>query len=142
VRRPTLPQRGALTALVAFGLVVGVTACSSSSSDSKSDSTTTKAPEEILVSNAAVTTGLADLGRVVTSAATGQPTKSAGDAAEQQWQKIEGRIKQNDTNAYLAFEDGLSDLRSGAESGDASKVRKGAAAIAAATSAYLAKYPG
>lgn len=142
MRRPTLPLRAALTGLLALGLVGGIAACSSSD-DTNAGSSTTKAPEGVLVSNAKVTTGLAGLGQIAArAAASDRPAKSVGDEAEQQWQEIEGRIKKNDARAYLAFEDGLSDLRTGAENSDAAKVRKGAAAIAAATTAYLAKYPG
>jgi hypothetical protein len=133
--------------VLAAGLVLGAGCGSSSSSSGTSPSTSTKAPEDILVPDAEVTTGLATLGELTQTAGTQAKTdataaKASADAVEEQWQTIEGRIKKNDTSAYLAFEDGLSDVRTGASEGDATRAAKGVAAVAAATTAYLAKYPG
>ena len=77
-----------------------------------------------------MTTGLATLGGLVKTAAQEARTdptaaKATADEAEQQWQKIEGRIKKNDTGAYLEFEDGLSDVRTGASEKDADRAAKG-----------------
>ena len=63
MRRLALPLRGPVVGLLALGVLVG--AGCSSSSDSKGDSTTTKAPEDVLVSDAQVAAGLATLGTVV-----------------------------------------------------------------------------
>jgi hypothetical protein len=144
VRRLALPLGGPLVGLLGLGLVLG-TGCSSS--DSVSSSSTTRAPEENLVSNAKVVSGLAALQRLARTAATQAPTdaaeaKKTTDQLEPQWAKIEGRIKKNDADAYLAFEDALTDLKVGADDQDAAKVAKGATAVAAAAAAYLAKYPG
>jgi hypothetical protein len=133
-----------------LGLVIG--AGCSSSSDSKSDSkasasTTTRAPEDILVSDAKVASGLASLEGLVISASRDAMTnwntaKKTAVEAHEQWEKIEGRIKKNDTDAYLQFEDALSDLNVGADDQDAEKVAKGAAGVVAAAKVYISKYPG
>ena len=142
------PQRLTLVGLLVGGLLLGAGCGSSSSSSGTSPSTAAeKAPEDVLVPNAEVTTGLASLAGLVKTAAEEAKTdttaaKATADDVEQQWQKIEGRIKKNDTGAYLEFEDGLSDVRTGASEGDATRAAKGAAAVAVATTAYLAKYPG
>lgn len=134
-----------LLGLLALGLALG--ACSSSSDSKISSSITTPAPEDILVPNAQVTSGLASLVELVGTAATQAGTSAAAakatvDQSWDQWLAIEGRVKQNDTSAYLEFEDALSDMRIGADEKDAAKVTKGATAVATLTTAYLAKFPG
>jgi hypothetical protein len=144
VRRPALPFRAPAVGLLALGLVLGA-GCSSSGSSTSSTSSTL-APEDILVPNAKVTSGLASLGRLVATAATQAGTsadaaKATVDQSWDQWLAIEGRVKKNDTGAYLEFEDALSDMRIGADEGNAAKVKKGATAVAALSTAYLAKFP-
>jgi hypothetical protein len=142
VRRCVLP----FSVLVALGLVVGA-GCSAGSDPKSSPTSTSLAPEATLASNAKVTEGLKSLGLLAASASkqatsSASAAKTSADQAAEQWRAIEGRIKKNDTSAYLEFEDALSDLRVGAQDRDAAKVARGAASIAATTSAYLAKYPG
>ncbi len=145
MRRFPLPFRAASIGLVSLGLVA-FAGCSSGS-DSSSSSTTTTGPEDRVVSNAQVVTGLAALGELV-GTASAQASGSAGaakatvDEAWNQWLDIEGRIKKNDTASYLDFEDALSDMRIGADEGQAAKIKKGATAVVALTAAYLAKFPG
>jgi hypothetical protein len=149
VRRRARPLRGPAVGLLALGLVIGA-GCSSSSdssSDSKASSSTTRAPEDILVSDAKVASGLASLQGLVISASSNAKTnwnaaKKVAEEAHEQWEKIEGRIKKNDTDAYLQFEDALSDLNVGADDQDAEKVANGALGVNAAVKVYLAKYPG
>jgi hypothetical protein len=145
VRRLALPLGTSLAGVLAFGLVLG-TGCSSSS-DSTSSSSTTRAPEDILVPDAEVATGLATLQDLARTASTEAKTdaeaaKKTAEHAHEQWEDIEGRIKKNDADAYLQFEDALSDLKVGADDQDAAKVAKGATEVATAAAAYLAKYPG
>ena len=145
MRRLPLPVSGPLVAVVALGLLAGA-GCSSSGSK-PSSSSTTSAPEDRVVSNAEVTQGLASLATLAASAASQAETnataaKSAASQVVEQWEKIEGRIKKNDTDAYLKFEDALSDLRTGVQDRDATKAAKGATAIATISAAYLAKFPG
>jgi hypothetical protein len=134
-----------LSTLLVLGLALG--ACSSSSDSKSSATSTTVAPEDILVSNAEVTAGLGKLGPLVGEAATQATgdTKTAKATVNQswnQWLAIEGRIKKNDTEAYLEFEDALSDMRIGADDENAAKVKKGSTAVVALIAAYLAKFPG
>ena len=103
-------------------------------------------PEDVIVSNAEVTTGLGKLGTLVGEAAAqasgaAATAKSTVNQSWNQWLAIEGRIKKNDTEAYLEFEDALSDMRIGADDKDAAKVKKGSTAVAALIAAYLAKFP-
>ena len=145
MRRLPLSLRGPLVGVMALGAVLG--AGCSSSSDSSSSPSTTKAPEDILVTNAKVTAGLASLGTLVRTAASQAKANPAAaqatmNQASEQWEAIEGRIKKNDTDAYLQFEDALSDMRIGAEDKDATKVSKGAGNLATIAAAYVAKFPG
>src|SRR4051812_16198076 len=97
---------------------MGTAGCSS---DAKSGSdTTTTSPEDHIVSDAEVTAGLAALGQLVSTASgqadtNAEATKATVDQAWNQWLEIEGRVKKNDTGAYLEFEDALSDMRIGAD---------------------------
>lgn len=146
MQRLVLPLSAPAVGLLALGLVIG-TGCSSSSDSKSSSSSTTRAPEDILVSDAKVATGLASLQSLVRRAASEAETdpeaaKQTAEEAHEQWEDIEGRIKKNDTDAYLQFEDALSDVNVGADDEDAAKVAKGATGVLVATTAYLAKYPG
>jgi hypothetical protein len=139
--------RPVLALLVASGLLLGAAACSSSSPSGGGTSTTTVAPEDVLVPNARVTAGLATLGTLVARAgaeaqAGADTVRATVDDAWSQWLEIEGRIKKNDTGAYLEFEDALSDMRVGAQEDDAAKVQKGATAVATLIASYLADFPG
>jgi len=143
--------RSAPAAVLLAGLLAGgvlVSACSSSSGGS-SDATrsTSQAPEDVLVPNAQVAAGLANLGALVAQAgvqarAGADTVKDTANEAWEQWEKIEGRIKKNDIRAYLEFEDALSDVRTGAQDGDAAKVQKGATTIASLITTYLGQFPG
>jgi hypothetical protein len=146
VRRAALPLSVPVLGLVTLGLVLG-SGCSSSSGSMGSSSSTTRAPEDVLVSDAKVATGLAaleGLARKASSEAKTNPqaAKQPATQAHAQWARIEGRVKKNDADAYLQFEDALSNLTVGADNQDAAKVVKGATGVAAAAVAYLAKYPG
>jgi hypothetical protein len=69
----------------------------------------------------------------------------AANLAEQiepAWQPIEGTVKSNDQDAYIAMEDNFAVLDKAAETGDAAGAAKGAAAISTTVQAYLVKYPG
>ncbi len=139
-------RTAAVAASLACAVLVGA-GCSSSSSDDAKSTTTTKAPEDILVPNAEVTTGLDNLRTLVAQAKSEAAAKASTveqtvDDAWTQWLKIEGRIKKNDTGAYLEFEDALSDMRIGAQEDEPAKIEKGAAAVDALITSYLADFPG
>lgn len=63
------------------------------------------------------------------------------DEANETWDGIEDTIRDNDKDAYVAFEDALEGLSAAAKAGDAKKAAEEAGALAKATTAYLAKYP-
>jgi hypothetical protein len=139
-------RTAALAASLASVVLLGA-GCSSSSADDAKPAAATKAPEDVLVPNSEVTTGLNNLRAQVAQAKTeaaadASSVKQTVDDAWSQWEEIEGRVKKNDTGAYLKFEDALSDMRVGAQDGEASKVQKGAESVDAAITSYLADFPG
>jgi hypothetical protein len=135
------------TAAVAASLACVVLAgAGCSSSDDAKATTTTKAPEDILVPNAEVTTGLNNLRALVAQAkseasAGASTAQQTVDDSWSQWLEIEGRIKKNDTGAYLEFEDALSDMRIGAQEDEPAKIEKGATSVDALITSYLADFP-
>ena len=100
-----------------------------------------RSPESHIAPDAEVTAGLAALktvGDKVAAAPGGAAAKVASKGLEPVWQPIEGTIKKNEPDIYLDIEDSFQRM----ESGDAANAKKGAAAMAAAVDAYLAKHPG
>jgi len=98
-------------------------------------------PESHIAPDAEVTAGLAALktvGNTVASAPGGAAAKLASKGLEPVWQPIEGTVKKNEPDIYLDIEDSFQRM----ESGDAANAKKGAAAMATAVDAYLAKHPG
>src|SRR5689334_5940949 len=98
----------AATALVVF-LGLGTAACSSSSSEGSSAATTT-APEEARTTDAKVAEGLAAInttaGKVTAAAAVDKANAAKLDEdIEPVWAKIEGTVKANSEDTYIAFED-------------------------------------
>lgn len=63
------------------------------------------------------------------------------EAIEPVWSKIEDKVRDNDKDAYIAFEDSLESLEAAAKAGDARKAGGAADKVAAAVKAYVAKYP-
>jgi len=64
------------------------------------------------------------------------------DEAHEAWEGFENTIRANDKDAYIAFEDAIDGLKAAAKAGDAKKAKEAADAIAKASKAYLAKFPG
>jgi hypothetical protein len=133
-------MRRLITALVLVGALAGLAGCSESSEGSEGSATTKAAPEEKRTTAAAVTTGIKGIDALATTigAASADAGKTLSEGIEPLWQPIEGTVKANDANTYLAFEDNFALL----ESGDVTKAQKGAAGVKAAAAAYLAKFPG
>ncbi len=103
--------------------------------------TTSGSPESHIAPDAEVTAGLAALktvGDKVAGAPGGAAAKLASKGLEPVWQPIEGTVKKNEPDIYLDIEDSFQRM----ESGDAANAKKGAAAMATAVDAYLAKHPG
>lgn len=135
--RNKLARAGVAAALV----MVALTGCGggSSASTAPAASASTKA-EDLRTDAAAVATGmkgLVDLAGKI-AAADGAQGKTLSDGIEPLWQPIEGTVQANDKATYDAFEAAWTKL----ESGDKTQAQEGAKAVADASAAYLAKFPG
>jgi hypothetical protein len=109
-------------------------------------STSVPAPEDVTTSPAAVAAGLRQIATITAQVAAAGSAKvqasTLADQIEPVWQTIEGTVKANDQDSYLAFEDSFALVETGAKAGDTAKVAQGVAGVARATAGYLAKYPG
>lgn len=104
-------------------------------------------PEEQRTSAAAVATGLNNIQGIAGQIAstTSSDKAKAGELAEEiepQWAPIEGTIKANDPDTYIAFEDAFAVLEDAVETGDATAATKGSETVTTTAKAYLAKHPG
>ncbi len=63
------------------------------------------------------------------------------DGIEAVWKAIEGTVRANDKDSYIAFEDAFETLGAAGKAGDTKKAAGAADAVAAAVKAYVAKYP-
>ena len=138
----------ARTAAVVMALVLGVgaTACSSDK-DEKDSSATTTAPESRRTSDAKVRAGLVKLNAtavaITASAAVDEErAQSLTKDIEPTWQPIEGTIKANDADIYIAFEDNFAVLADAVSSSDAVQAKNAANTIKSTADDYLADYPG
>jgi hypothetical protein len=141
---------------MAFVLTVGVglAACggddddsSGSGSGSGSGIESSVAPEDLRASDADVAAGLADIKSIATRAAgaveAGSPdATSLNDTIEAAWKPIEGTIKANDADAYIAFEDNFAVLGNAVDDEDATKAGDAAEIINTTADKYLAEHPG
>lgn len=141
--------------LVAAGLV-GLVACSGGGSSGAARAATSPAPaatsgpgapEEQRTSASAVASGLRKIQDVAgqIAATAGSDKAKATELADQiepNWMPIEGTVKANDQDAYLAFEDAFTVLEDAAKNGDGAAAGKGSANVSATAQRYLAKYPG
>jgi hypothetical protein len=130
------------TLLLSCALVL--TACGGSDTASPGTSSS-PAPEDITTSPAAVKTGL---DKIVTIAAdiranVADKTKATAgyESIEPIWETIEGTVKKNDSDAYLALEDAFALLKNAAERADATLAASGSDAVSKTVTAYLAKFP-
>ena len=132
---------GVAAAVAVVGLAVG---CSDNGGGSSGTPATR--PEDRRVTSAEVTTGLAQLQTQVDQAASSAGSdaataKTQADTAFETWERIEGTIKRSEQDLYLRFEDALSDVRTGARDGDASKAQRGADDVKTISGEYLASHP-
>ena len=140
--------RRLVTALLAVLALAGVlAACGDDDDSSAGSSTTTTAPEEARASDAEVATGLATIKQLATdiaSAMTANDTAKASDLVDQiepTWAKIEGTIKENDEDTYLAFEDAFAAIGLAVKNDDAAKTNSEASTIATTADKYLQAHP-
>ncbi len=140
-------MRGFRVAVLAAAFSVLAVGCSSDSDSPSGGATTTApAPESITTAPSATADGLRQIAvvvaQIVAAGGTKEQATSLAEQIEPIWQKIEGTIKANDQNAYLAFEDSFALISTGAAAGDTAKVAQGATGVTTAIADYLAKYPG
>jgi hypothetical protein len=141
--------------LAAAFLLLGVAACGDDDSSSDTSDTTASAsasasgtsPEDLRTTDEAVATGLGELTAVVgeIAGAVGTDDDHAEELVpqiEEIWQPIEGTIRENDQDAYLAFEDNFAVMENAVEESDADLAAQAETAINEAADAYLAEFPG
>ena len=138
---------GAVALVVSLGM--GAAACGSSggSSGGSGTKTTSTAPEEGRTTDAKVALGLGKINATavaITAAAAVDKDKAAGlaDKIEPDWQPIEGTVKANSADTYLAFEDAFAVLEKAAKDGDPTKAASATKTIAATSADYLKDHPG
>lgn len=138
-------MRARVMSILVSVAVVALTGCGGPGS--APDPQVGPAPEAQRTSAAAVATGLTNIQAITNQIAstTGTDNPKAGELAEQiepQWSPIEGTVKANDPDAYIAFEDAFAVLEDAVKKGDAASATKGSESATASARAYLAKYPG
>lgn len=105
------------------------------------------APEAARTSDAKVAAGLAKINTTaagITAAASIDKAKAQKlvEEIEPAWAPIEGTIKENSQDTYLAFEDAFAVLGKAADDGDARAAAGAVTDVAKASSGYLKDYPG
>jgi hypothetical protein len=115
-------------------------------SDGGTSTPTTASPEDTIVPDAQVTSGLAD----VRTIAQGLPAALAADQAQARkdvdrmytrWFSFEGTVRKNDQDLYLAMEDGLGGMKIGVQQDEPDRVTSGLADFQQAADAYLQAHP-
>ena len=135
----------ALLALASLAAACGDDDDSSASTDHITEVT---APEDVKAPADEVAAGLTEmdeLAKRVVAAVEADDTDKATelyDETHETWEEVEGTIKDNDEDAYLAFEDALASLQTAARDGDLDKARAASSDISTAVSSYLEAYPG
>ena len=144
-------MRGVRVVALGVGLSLLGAACSSDSKKTDTSAgaaaaSSSPAPEDVRASATAVTAGLTKIDAITKQIATtaGTDKTKAKDLAgqiEPVWRTIEGTLKANDPDSYIAFEDAFAVLEKAVDEGDAAKAQEGATSVSTAVAAYLAKYP-
>jgi len=131
-----------LAVAVAFG------AAAACSSDAHTPATTTPqsgAPEDQRASDAEVAKGLRQIDTIARDVAATTDTaraKQLDSGIEPVWKTVEGTVKANDADAYIAFEDAFALLATSADDGDQTAARKASAAVTQTVATYVAAHPG
>lgn len=142
-----MPRRFIASLVVVLVVAAGTAACGGSNNGSSGRASTTVAPEELRVTPVRVALGLHRIDRlgheVTTAVAAGRLARAKGLLAriEPTWQSIEGTVKAEDADAYLAFEDAFAALGLAVGDGDAARAQKASTAISDAATAYLQAHP-
>jgi hypothetical protein len=126
-------------------VVAGVTALAGCGAPAPAPSPAPVA-EEQRTTPAAVATGLKNIQGIADQiAAAGTDTAKAQELharIEPEWAAIEGTVKANGQDTYLAFEDAFAVLEGAAEKADAAAAAQGARSVSTTVAGYLAKFPG
>lgn len=136
-----------LAATLGVAMIVSLAACGSDDAPASATTpgsgaaSTSLAPEDVIVSDAEVTTGLAETIDEM-QAQLADPPADADDTIDLLWYSYEGTIKHHDEAAYLDFEDALALFRGGVQQGDAEAMQGAIASFTATRDAYLVKHPG
>ena len=114
--------------------------------DAELDRQRSQAPEDVKAPAAEVTAGLHQIQDITgqVAQAVGSDKATASDLNEQiepVWQKIEGTVKANDSEAYITFEDSFAALGKAVDSGDSAKAQEAANTVATTVTTYVAAYP-
>jgi hypothetical protein len=128
-------------------LLLGLSACSSSSPSAASGGSTASGETYQLVSAADVARGLSEVDQLQEATlalyTTSPPSAKANiTKIYDKWYEVEGSIRKNDKAMYLDLEDGLSAFKGGIQGDDSDKAIKGKLAFTTAKLAYLNKFPG
>jgi hypothetical protein len=143
----TIRWRSASLMLVAIS-VVGLPSCSSGGGTPAATSpTSAAAAPERSATAAEVATSLHKIEQIAQQIAQSAGTNKAKTASldaqlEPIWKPIEGTVRRNDQDTYLAMEEGFAALKKAADEGNAAVAARGAGGIRSAVQAYLAKYSG
>jgi hypothetical protein len=135
---------------LAIGFTIVGAACSSDAAKTatagSASASASQAPEDRRATAADVTAGLDKINGITQQLAAAGTDKAVAQALDEQiepiWSTIEGTVKANDPDSYIAFEDAFAVLEDASKAGDAIKTKQGADSVAATVTAYLAKYPG
>ncbi|MGE0879449.1 MAG: hypothetical protein AB7L13_09770 [Acidimicrobiia bacterium] len=140
---PARPRRRFAALVLALPLALApLAACGDDSNESS------EVPENVIVSDADVTKGLAQMTTYVDEVvqkvkdkAGSKAATASYDEAHEVWESVEGTVKKNSQELYLRFEDGLTALKNAANGTDVDKATKAAADVASATADYLKAHP-
>jgi iron uptake system EfeUOB component EfeO/EfeM len=143
-----MARRVARSLLVLLALVSFVAACGGDDDDSTGGDAETTAAEDVKAPAAEVTTGLkkvtAYADEIVAKVKAGDSdgASASWDEMHEAWEAVEGTVKDNDEDGYLAIEDAMAALKTAAADTDADKAATGASDLKAAVDEYLKAYPG
>src|SRR6478609_2363227 len=136
-------MRRAIPALVLVLTGLLMSGCSDDAPGSGSSSQS-PAPEEITTDAATVASGLHRIKDLASSIETSISDSSRATELDGQiepiWATIEGTVKGNDPDIYIALEDAFAVLEEAAADGDATKAASGSDAVSDAVTEYLGEY--
>jgi hypothetical protein len=129
--------------VASLATMVGIVAAGCSS---RTHTSSTTAPEDVRAPAADVAQGLRQIDTIATATATAAGDKARAKQLDGQiepvWARVEGTVKANEPDTYLALEDAFALLKNATDAGDPAKAKQAAADVSKAVTAYVGKYPG